>query len=286
MPGLRLRLDRVVAGRVGRGVPELATGAVQLRHALQRQQDRHRPGRRVGGRGDHLAHLPVLVDVGAHQRDVGVPLVQIAVLVFIRHGGTAPEVGHVDAARRQHRGHAGARRSQHPLRPGRQHTAADVIGDLGGSDVQHAGDKPAADQRFHGAPAGPRGVKDQHLVAGPFQRRLRAVDGCGGVAEHAGGDQRPVGSGRRRFRFHHAADRARRVGVDAPAEPVQPRHIHHRRHHGDVNGADVRRDVSRRDGGDHQLGHADRQRAHGRSGDGRPAAARHGQDAIQPPLLV
>ena len=66
---------------------------------LSGMQDGHRAGRRVRRRGEPLADPAVLVDVRAEQRDVRVPLVEVAVLVALRErSSTAAEVGHVDAA--------------------------------------------------------------------------------------------------------------------------------------------------------------------------------------------
>ena len=82
---------------------------------------------RVGSRGQHLTHLTILLDVGSQQGDVGVPLVKVAVAVFLRHGFNIAKVCHVYTARHKHSRNAGARRPHTTFRPGVKDAVADII---------------------------------------------------------------------------------------------------------------------------------------------------------------
>ena len=85
----------------------------------------------------------------------------------------------------------------------------------------------------------------------------------GGVAEHRGGDHRSVtATSCFRLCLDHAADRSGRPYVDDPRDAVEPRDIHHRRHHGDVLEPDVRRRVARGHRRYAELGNPERQGAH------------------------
>ncbi len=87
---------------------------------------------------------------------------------------------------------------------------------------------------------------------------------------------------------YHAGDGVGRVAQDGPADDVEAQHVGHRVHHADVLGAHVGPELEQPagDGGQHQLGHADGQGAHGGSADGRPLPAAQADDALQPPLVV
>ena len=105
------------------------------------------------------------------------------------------------------------------------------------------------------------------------------------VAEHRGGHQRLVVAGRH-LGLDHAADRPGRPGEDLAADPVDARHVDDAGDHHDVLDADVARDVGAGHGGDHHLGHAQRQGPHGRAGDRGAAAAAQGHDAVEAALGV
>ncbi|KAG0762288.1 hypothetical protein G6F22_018684 [Rhizopus arrhizus] len=122
----------------------------------------------------------------------------------------------------------------------------------------------AVQQLFHRLPARARGVEHQAVVAG-FQQRRHLLHAGGGHAEHrdAHGGPPIVFDGDARL-AECARDRAGGIGQHATGDAIQPRHVGHRIHHGDIGGADVRRNVARGHRRHHQLWRADGQRAHGR----------------------
>ena len=206
-----------------------------------------------------------------------------------RHGAGAAEVGHVHAAGHHHRRNTGAGRGQAALGAGVEHAAAHRIRQLGGGDVQAADDVAVADQAFHGAAPAAGGMEYQHLVAGGFQDAARMLDRGGGVAEHRRRQQRPfiaAGGLRGAAVAYHAGDGAGGVGVDGAADAIHARHVHHRRHEGDVLGAGERAHVAAAHRGHHHFRHPDRQLAHGAGGQRGSAAAAHADDAVQAALAV
>ena len=85
---------------------------------------------------------------------------------------------------------------------------------------------------------------------------------------------------------HHAGQRVGGVAQHALGNAVDARHVGHRIHHHDVGRADIGLHVARGDGRHHDLGHADRQAAHGGGGQrGAARAAGRDQPADVAPFL-
>ena len=169
-----------------------------------------------------------------------------------------------------------------PARPGRQHAADDLVGDLRGGDVDHAGQKARIDQLLHRLAAGAGGVEHQAVVA-VLQLLGHALHAGRRHAEHGEADG---GLGlRRRGRASgvgdHAGQRVRGVRQDLLGDAVDARHVGDRIHHADVGRPDVGLHVARGHGRDHHLGHADGQRAHRRRGQRGAARAAGGDDAAE-----
>ena len=134
-----------------------------------------------------------------------------------------------------------------------------------------AGDQAGVDELLHRLPAGAGGVEDERVVAVARAPR-RAGDERRGDAEHRQPDAR---AGLRRWPAPGGPTMPGE-GVGGVAEhlsrdAVEPGDVGDRVHHRDVGGADVRRDVARRDRRHHHLRHADGQGPH-RRGDQRGAA--------------
>ena len=84
----------------------------------------------------------------------------------------------------------------------------------------------------------------------------------------------------------HAGDGAGGVGEDPARQRVEAGDIDHRRHQRDVVDVDVLRGVAGGQRRDHQLGHADRQRAHRRGDHRRAAAAAEAEDGVEAAVAV
>ena len=116
-------------------------------------------------------------------------------LEALGHRVPGAEVHHVERAARADVGQRAAREHVEPRRPGREHAAADLVGDLGRRDVDHAGEQPGVGELFHRLAADAGGVEDEAVVV---------------VVE-------PLGHGlhaRRRDAEHRQAERRLVVGVE------------------------------------------------------------------------
>ena len=128
-------------------------------------------------------------------------------------------------------------------------------------------------------------MEDEHLEAALLEPLACAIDARRRVAEHRRGDERLLDGGRH-GRLDHAADGARRAREDGAADAIEPAHVHDGRNHDDVLDADEGADVAAGQRGDHDLGNAERQRAHRGGGDGRAGATAHADDGVEAPLRV
>ena len=205
---------------------------------------------------------------------------------MIGHGLDAAEVGHVYTAGDDDGGDALPGRGLDSVRPCAEDTVADFVGQFGGGHVKAAGDVAVANQVFHCASAAAGGVEDEDFVTFGFQQAAGVVDGGGRVAEHGGGNEGPLVGGGLGFGFHHAGDGAGRIGVDGAAEAVDAGHVDDGGHEGNVFAAGIGANIAAANGGDHHFGHADRQRAHGGSGDRCAAAAAHPENAVETALAI
>src|SRR5206468_13103801 len=125
-------------------------------------------------------------------------------------------------------------------------------------------------ERFHGAATGARGVEDQHLETGSLEDFFGALDAVGGVAEHAGDNNRLIRSlacsfpmslpltqalspseGEREPGIHHAANCAGGEGEDLAGNPVEAGDINDAGKYDNVLGADVLGGVAAGERGDH-----------------------------------
>ena len=124
-------------------------------------------------------------------------------------------------------------------------------------------------------------MEHQHFVPRRLQDFPRPGHAGRGDSEHRRGHQRPVGGDRLRRLPDHPGHGPGRLGQNQAADPVQARDVHHRIQHQDVFVADVLPDLAGGERADHQLGHADRQAAHGRGADGGAGRPAQGQHAVQ-----
>ena len=250
-------------------------------HADGVARDHHDGGAGVRLLGEDAAELRALGGGGAHQGDLRVVKVELPAGELLRDRFLFAEVHHVEAAGRDHGGYPRGGGGVHAGGAGVEHAADQLVGPLGGGEVEHAGDHATFDQRFHRAAARAGGGEDQHLVAGFLQHALGLGDAGGGVAEHAGDDERPglVGGD---LRLDHPADGTGGAAEDHARQAVEAGDVGDAGHHDDVLGAEVVGHVAAGEGGDHQLGEAERQGAHRRGGDGRAAAAAERDHAVDP----
>ena len=77
---------------------------------------------------------------------------------------------------------------------------------------------------------------------------------------------------------------ARRLRQHLPRDAVESGHVHDARHHDDILYAHVLGGIAARQRRDHELGKAERQRAHPGRGDGRAAAAAQRDHRVDPPF--
>ena len=126
-----------------------------------------------------------------------------------------------------------------------------------------AGDEAVLDERLHRLPAGAGRVEDEHLVA----ELLEPLAGRGHAGRRDAEHRRPDQRLRRRPSRRTAASPCpaiggRRRSPGSAGDLVDAGDVDDGVHHRHVDRADVGPGVARGDGRDHQLRHADRQRAH------------------------
>src|SRR5690606_21570954 len=138
---------------------------------------------------DPAAQLGALSRGRPHEGDRGIVHVEVAVLELLGHRRLRPEVDHVERAERYHLRYALLPRDLETVGPGREHPANQIIGELGGRDVEHTAEETALHQRLHRLPAGAGGVEHQDLVALLLQHLTRSRHTWGRHAEHGGTDQ-------------------------------------------------------------------------------------------------
>ena len=119
---------------------------------------------------DLLAELRALLGRRAHERDLRVVDVEVALLELRRDRLARPEVDHVERAQRDDLRDARAPRRREAIGPRAEDAADELVAQLGRRRVEHAGEEAARDQRLHRAPAGAGHVERQHLVAEPVER--------------------------------------------------------------------------------------------------------------------
>ena len=78
-----------------------------------------------------------------------------------------------------------------PVGAGGEHTADQLVRQLGRRQVEDAGEEAAARERLHRLPARAGGVEDEHLVAELLQPLARPGHAGRGHSEHRRADQRP-----------------------------------------------------------------------------------------------
>ncbi len=155
--------DRVEQGGVGVGVVERLARGVDQRHAALRQEEADGPFAAVECLGNEAADRHVLVRRRAHQGDLRVVHVQPSVSELRRHGGERTEVDHVDGADRADVRDAAAGDRPEPVGSGGEHTAHEVVGDLGRGHVEDRGDQAGVDQLLHRLPSRAGRVEDERL---------------------------------------------------------------------------------------------------------------------------
>ena len=123
-------------------------------------------------------------------------------------------------------------------------------------------------------------MEDEGLVACGIDDFACVIDALGGVAEHAGGDEREVFGGGWHFCLDHSADGSGSAGEDGACDAVETCDIGDAGDHGDVFFPDVVGGIAAGEGGDHDLGESEGEGAHGCGGDGCAAASAEGDDAV------
>ena len=127
-------------------------------------------------------------------------------------------------------------------------------------------------------------MKDQDFVTSSFQNFSGAIDTGRGVAELAGDDDWFVLSAGGP-RLYHAANGSSSSSQYLSRDSVEPRHIHNAGKHHDIFHADILGGIAAGEGGYHQFGKSDWQRAHCRSAYGCAASTAKGNDAINSFLM-
>jgi hypothetical protein len=208
--------------------------------------------------------------------------VELAIAERFRHGRHRPEVDHIQRAQAEHIGNPRVEDRIKTVRPAGKDPADQVVGNLGGGNVQNAADQTGLDQFLHGLAAGAGGVKDQAIVAARLERLADGRDARRGHAEHRQAESGPLGLEGFRL-LNHARHGVRGISQDASRDRIQPGDVHHRIHERDVGAAHVGRGIAAGDGRDHELGQPDRQRPHGRRDQRSAAAAADADHPGQPP---
>jgi len=139
-----------------------------------------------------------------------------------------------------------------------QDPADDLVGDLGGGDVQNTLDQSGLDKFFHRLAAGSRGMEDQAVESSGFECLPHGGHARRGDAEHGHGQRRLVAE-RRDLMLNHTGHGAGGVAQYLARDGIQARDVDDRRHQCDVAQANISGRVAAGDRRDHELGQADRQ---------------------------
>src|SRR5690606_18565731 len=211
--------------------------------------------------------------------DLWIVRVEQPVGVALGHGVRRGEVDHVECAARADVRDLRARDRVEPVLARGQDAAGDEVADLGGRDVEDAGEVTVVGEFLHRGAAGAGGVEDEAVV-GVGQPVADGVDAGRGDPEH-----REPGGGPGIARRDRVGTRAGE-GVGGVAEyltrdAVEARDVGDRVQHRDVAGTDVGGDVARGHRRHHDLRYADGQCLQ-RGGDQRGAAgAAQADDAVE-----
>ena len=226
----------------------------------------------------HFADRAAFLGRRAHQRDVGIVLVEQPAAILLRHGLRRPEIDHVERADRADIGHLRAGDRVETVLGRRQHAAEQEVADFGRGDVDAR--RPAGRCRRASPSSGRRCRWRGTPGSRSPSRSVSAIAVTQGVVTpNMVRPERRLAVGRRGGRLRHGDDRLRGVVKDDAADPVQPGHVGDRRHHDDVGDADIGRHVARGERRDHDLGQAERQLAHAGGDDRGAAAAADADDA-------
>ena len=127
--------------RSGRRVPEGAALAVDLRYAVQGQEQCARGRARIQFVGDNRAQAPVLLGRRAHEAACFAAVEQA---VGKAHRSFV-DIHHVQGTYAHHLRHAALRGGVEAVGSGGTYAPAQGVGPLGGGEVQHTVDAAAAD---------------------------------------------------------------------------------------------------------------------------------------------
>jgi hypothetical protein len=271
--------QRVEQGEVGGRVVKFLAGRADDTEGFERQEHGDWTAGSVEFFSDDFAELRAFVWRGAHQSDLRIVLVEVAALEFGGNGIGAVEIHHVEAAGSDDGGDRVPGGGFESSRAGGEKAADEFIRPFGGRDVEYSGDKAGFDERFHGPAASAGGVENEDFVTGGFENFAGGLDAVGGIAEHAGDDERFVGAGFGR-RFDHAADGAGGTSEDLARDAIEAGDVHDAGKHDDVLDANILGGVAAGEGGHHEFGKANGQGTHRRRADGRAAAAAERDDPI------
>jgi hypothetical protein len=141
-------------GGVRVGVGERRAGHVDRGHPAARHEHLHRSG--GGGQlaRDRGAELGALAGRGAHQRHRRVVHVEPAPGEPLGDRLPRPEVHHVQRPRADHLRDAAPARRLEPVGAGAEHPADQLVGELGGGQVEDAGEQAGRGEALHGPAAG------------------------------------------------------------------------------------------------------------------------------------
>ena len=114
---------------IRRLIVERATRLIERRDAAFGNQEAHRAGHRVELVGEERADRTAFVGGRAHQRHGRVVAVEVPRAQALGHRVPGAEVHHVERAARADVRQRAAREDVEPRRPGREHAAADLVGD-------------------------------------------------------------------------------------------------------------------------------------------------------------
>src|SRR5690606_11777889 len=151
-----------------------------------------------------------------------------------------PEVDHIERADRDDPWDAGRAGGGQPVRPRGEHTANQLVTELGRRDVELPGEQPLPGQRLQRAAADTGHMEDQYLVAELLQLLPTGGDAWRRDAEHARCDHGLLIARRQRRRLHHARDGRGSVRENWGGDTVHAGDVNDARGEDEVSFADVR----------------------------------------------
>ena len=279
--------QRLEEGGVGFGIPEISAVDVGEREPLRRRHDPHGTTGFIQTLGDDAPQFGHLVPFEADQRRNWIVVVALPASILLREGLAGSLVEEVDTAGDDHLRQPVLPCDRQALRPSGVQASEQRVCDLRERVVDHARQGTRPDELLHRRTTDSVGVEDHRLVPGALERGSDPHHRRRRVSEHRDADAAPAELGYGPARVaHHPRDGRSGVVEDGARDRIEAENVDDRVHDENVALADegTERPAAGRARRDDHLGHADRQRVHGRRAEQRALGAAETQHPVDPSL--